>query len=271
MKSYNSIVVPTKQAAAIRLIGVTPPFLISAALISIGLYVRLNINETPVFAEEKARNLIPKAPMAEVLRLQRREITLAAGSSLACCGFASMANIYLASYAHTHLGYSRNVILFIGVLSGLTGIAFIAFSATLCDRVGRRRMMLIGWAACLAWSFVVIPLMDTGEPICYSVAIVGMQAASTTGYGPTTAFFSELFATRYRYSAVALAGNLSELAGAMPPLIAGALQASYGSWAISLILSALAAVSLACTYLLPETNGTALRSVRAAGIASVAS
>jgi MFS family permease len=57
------------------------PFLISAALIGVGLYVRLNIDETPVFAEEKARNLVSKAPLAEVLRLQRREIALAAGSS----------------------------------------------------------------------------------------------------------------------------------------------------------------------------------------------
>ena len=56
------------------------PFLISAALIALALYVRLNIDETPVFAEEKARNLVPKAPLAEVLRLQRREILLAAGS-----------------------------------------------------------------------------------------------------------------------------------------------------------------------------------------------
>jgi MFS family permease len=58
------------------------PFLISAVLISIGLYVRLKIDETPVFAEEKARNLVPKAPLAELLRLQRREIVLAAGSVL---------------------------------------------------------------------------------------------------------------------------------------------------------------------------------------------
>jgi MFS family permease len=130
------------------------PFLISAALIGIGLYVRLNIDETPVFAEQKARDMIPKAPLAELMRLQRRQIVLAAGSILGCFTFEFIASSYLATYAHINLGYSRNVVLFIGLLGGLAEIAFIAFSAALCDRVGRRRMMLIGTTACLPWSFV---------------------------------------------------------------------------------------------------------------------
>jgi hypothetical protein len=60
------------------------PFLLSAALVGFGLYVRLNIDETPVFSEEKSRHLVPKAPLAELLRLQRREIALAAGSAIGC-------------------------------------------------------------------------------------------------------------------------------------------------------------------------------------------
>ena len=159
------------------------PFLISAGLIVIALYVWLKIDETPVFAEERARHLVPKAPLAEVLRLQRREIALAGGSVLGSLGFVFMAGTYLTTYAHSHLGYSRNVILFVGVLGGLASIAFVALSATLCDRVGRRRMMLVGWAGCLPWSFVVIPLMDTGNPILYAVAIMGMYAVAAIGSG----------------------------------------------------------------------------------------
>jgi MFS family permease len=247
------------------------PFLISAALIGIGLYVRLKIDETPVFAEEKARNLIPKAPLAELLRLQRRAVALAAGSALSYYSFAYI-GAYLNSYAHTHLGYSRNVILLVGIVSGLTAVVFVALSAALCDRVGRRRMMLVGWAACLPWSFVVIPLMDTGKPICYAVAIAGMMAIASIGYGPTAAFIPELFATRYRYSGAALAMNLAGIAGgALPLLIAGTLQATYGSTAIGLMLATFALTSLVCTRLLPETKGTALRSIRGADDASAAS
>jgi MFS family permease len=235
--------------------------------------VRLNIGETPVFAEEKARHVVLNAPLAALWRLQRREVSLAAGSLVGCFTFALMVSTYLAAYANTDVGYSRNVILFVSVLAGLVDIGFVAFSATLCDRVGRRRIMLIGWAACLPWSFVVIPLIDTGKPIWYAVAIVGMMAAGAIAFGPTAAFIPELFATRYRYSGTALAFNVAGLAGgALPPLIAGTLQATYGSWAIGLMLAIVAAVSLVCTYLLPETKGTVLRSThRGADQASIVS
>lgn len=243
------------------------PFLVSAALIGIALYVRLNIDETPVFAEEKAHNLIPKAPTAEALRLQRREIALAAGSMMTAFGFVYMGNTYLVMYAHAHLGYSRGFIWSVGAVVGLVSISCVALSATLSDRIGRRRIMLFGWAGCLAWSFVVIPLIDTGKPAWYVVAIVGMFALTAIGSGPTAAFVPELFATRYRYSASALAQNLAGVVGgALPPLLAGTLLATYGSWAIGLMLGLLALISLACTYLLPETNGAAsLFEARAGG------
>jgi nitrate/nitrite transporter NarK len=95
------------------------------------------------------------------------------------------------------------------------------------------------------------------------VAILGMDAAASIASGPTAAFIPELFATRYRYSGTALALNLAGvIGGAVPPLIAGTLQVTYGGWAVSLMLASVAAASLVCTYLLPETNGTTLRSTQ---------
>jgi len=207
--------------------------------------------------------LVPKAPLAEVLHLHRREIALAAGSVLVAFGFVYMAGTYLSNYAQSHLGYSRNVILFVGVLGGLASIVSVALSAALSDRVGRRRIMLVGWAGCLPWSFVVIPLINTGKPILYAVAIVGMYALHAIGAGPMAAFIPELFSTRNRYSGAALSVNLAGvIGGALPPLIAGTLVATFGSWAIGLMLAALALTSVACTYVLPETSGTALRTTQ---------
>ncbi len=239
------------------------PFLFSAVLIVVALYVRLNIDETPVFAEEKARHLVPEAPITEALRLQGREIGLAAGGLLGGFGFVYMANTYLTMYAHSQLGFSRSLIWTVGALGGVASITSVAFSAGLSDRVGRRRVMLLGWALCLPWSFVVMPLMDTGRPVLYAAAIVGMLAIAGIGAGPAAAFIPELFATRYRYSGAALAVNLAGIIGAaMPTMIAGTLLATYGSWAIGAMLAALALASLVCTYQLPETNGTALRFTR---------
>ncbi len=238
------------------------PFLLSAVLIGIALYVRLRIAETPVFAEEEARDLVPRAPVAELLRLQRREIALAGGSILSGMGFVYMAHTYLPLFAHNHLGYTRSFIWTVGALGGLASITVVTISAMLSDRLGRRRVMMVGWSGCLLWSGAVIPLIETGKPVLYAVAVIGMLAISAIGSGPTGAFIPELFATRYRYSGAAFAVNLAGVfGGALPPLIAGALQAGYGSWAVGPMLGVLAVGSVVCTYLLPETKGTALRSV----------
>jgi MFS family permease len=241
------------------------PFLISTGLIGIALYVRLNIEETPVFAEEKAQHLVPKAPLAELLRFQRREIFLVAGSFLGGMGFVYIGNTFLVMYAHSHLGYSRSFIWGIGALSGITSIACVAFSAWMSDRVGRRRMMLIGLAACLPCAFAVIPLMDTRNPVLYAVAVLGMFAGAAIANGPTGAFVPELFATRYRYSGAAVAMNLAGILGAaVPPLVAGTLLATYGSWAVGLMMAILIGASFVCICLLPETQGRALRTDPAA-------
>jgi MFS family permease len=212
-----------------------------------------------VFAEEKSRDLVPKAPLTEVFRLQGREIFLAAGAMLGTMAFCYLGNTYLTMYAHTHLGYTRGFIWSVGVLSGIMSIASVVVSAMLCDRLGRRRIMLIGWAASVPWAFVIVPLIDTGNRTLYAVAIAGTFAVTGFGSGPSAAFIPELFATRYRYSGAALSINLAGvLGGALPPLIAGTLLTTYGSWSIGAMLGALAATSLVCTYLLPETHGTAL-------------
>lgn len=173
--------------------------------------------------------------------------------------FVYLASTYLASYAQTRLGYSRGSILFDSVLGGLLCIVFTALSSALCDQLGRRRVLLAGWAVALPWSLLVMPLIDSGSPSLFAVAVVGMYAIGGFGFGPTASFIPELFATSYRYTGSALAANLAGVAGgALPPVIAGALVATYGSWAIGVMLAILALISLVCTYRLPETAGSAL-------------
>ncbi|KAA1250536.1 MFS transporter, partial [Mycobacterium simiae] len=236
----------------------------SAILIVIAFYVRLKISETAVFASETANANADEpcsnaAPLLAVLRWQRRKIVLAAGSVLGGFGFVYLASTYLTSYAQTHLGYSRNFVLIVGVLGGLTSIVFVWLTASLCDRFGRRRVMLTVWAVALPWSLVVMPLIDSGFPALFAAAVLSLYATAAAGFGPVGALMPELFATRYRYTGTALAFNLAGIVGgAVPPLIAGTLLACCGSWAIGLMLMTLVAASLVCTYLLPETVGTIL-------------
>ena len=238
------------------------PFLISAALIGIALYVRLRIDETPVFVEEKARNLVPGADRGVVALaapgdpVGRRQHPGRFGLRLYGEHLSHHVRPFPTRlHPQLHLGRRR------------------------AGRVGQHRVRralghpvrpsrpspddAAGLGGCVPWALVVMPLMDTGNPALYAVAIVGMFAIAAIGSGPTGAFIPELFATRYRYSGSALAVNLAGVVGgALPPLIAGTLQATYGSWAIGPMLAILALASFVCTYLLPETKGTALQSTQ---------
>jgi MFS family permease len=241
------------------------PFLLSAVLIAIATYVRINIDETPVFRAQQARSKPPRAPIAEAIRRQPGNIALASGSFVAVFAFVFMAGTYLTSYAHTHAGLSRNVILLAGALGGLVWTAVVVLSANMCDRIGRRPIILSGWAMGLPWSFAVIPLIDTANPVLFTAAIVGTYAIAGFAYAPMPSFVPELFATPYRYTGAGLALNLAGIiGGAMPPLIAGPLVIRHGGWAIGLMMAILVLVSLASTYWLPETKQRSLDTNEAA-------
>ncbi len=234
------------------------PFLLSALLIAIALYVRLNIDETPVFKSQLATAKPPRAPLAEVIRAQPRSLVLAAGSLIAVFTFVFMAGTFLTSYAQNR-GLSRNSILIAGMLGGLVWTVGVVFSGTMCDQVGRRPVIMCAWAIGLAWSFAVIPLIDTGDGVLLGASICGVYAVAATAFAPMASFVPELFATRHRYTGAGLALNLAGIVGgAAPPTLAGPLLSRYGGWAVGLMMATLVLVSLASTYLLPETKGISL-------------
>ncbi|MBO0678392.1 MHS family MFS transporter [Mycolicibacterium sp. S2-37] len=238
------------------------PFLFSAVLVAVALYVRLNIAETPVFAAEKLRNNVSRAPLRQLFGHQSRQVALATGVMLAIFGFSFMGGTYLMGYANTELGHPRELILTVGVIGGTAMMALTAVTAILCDRFGRRRLVLIGFALALPWSFAVLPLLDTGSALWFAVGITGTYALLGVSYGPLASFIPEIFATRYRYSGAGLAFNLGGIiGGAVPPLISGALLAAFGSWAIGLMMGVLVLASLVSTYLLPETMAARLDEV----------
>lgn len=235
------------------------PFLFSAVLLIVALYVRLSIDETPVFAREQVTGGVPKAPFTELFRTQSRQVALAAGCMVGIFTMSFLGGTYLMSYASTRIGHPRSLILGVGVLAGVALMAFSAISAVLCDRYGRRRIILVGFALALPWAFVVMPLIDSGSPVGFAVAIAGIFCIFGLSYGPIGSFLPEIFATRYRYTGAGMAFNLAGIVGgAIPPLVAGALVASLGSWAVGLMIAFFVVVSIVCTALLPETKGAAL-------------
>ncbi len=243
------------------------PFLFSAVLIVVALYVRLNITETPVFAAQQRDAtgdvVVPSAPIAELFRAQPRQVVLAAGCASGPFTLSFMAGTYLLNYARTELGHPRTLILCVGVLGGLAMIALVVPAAVWSDRFGRRRVLLGGLLLALPWVFALMPLMDTGNPVLFGVAVIVSYAITAVLIAPLGSFIPETFATRYRYTGAGLAFNAGGIiGGGLPPILAGALVASVGPWAIGLMMAILMFVSLGCTTLLPETLGRTLTDTR---------
>jgi MFS family permease len=236
------------------------PFLFSAVLIAIALYVRLSVAETPVFAAQKARQSASVTPLTALFRNQRREVVLAAGSMIGFFTLGYLANAYFMSYAHSHVGFSPDLILAVGLLGGVIVVVFNALSAMASDIFGRRRVIIAALAVGIPWSFVVMPLIDTGNAAWFALAMSGTYAVAASSYGPMAAFIPEIFGTRYRYSGAGLSLNLAGLVGgAVPTIIAAPLLATWGASAIGVMMAAVVLVSLVCTVALPETKGVSLQ------------
>jgi metabolite-proton symporter len=233
------------------------PFLFSAVLLAIALYIRVSIEETPVFVAQTRD--VSQAPLSELFGAQLRQMLLASGCMIGIFTFSFMGGTYLMGYATTILQHPRELVLSVGVLGGLAMLVFTAFSASLCDSVGRRKLILTGFCLAVPWSLAVMPLMNTDSPVLFGLAIVGTYAILGIASGPMAAFLPEIFATRYRYSGAGLAFNLGGIVGgAVPPIIAGPLVDVFGPQAIGVMMALLVGVSLAVTYLLPETKGVEL-------------
>jgi metabolite-proton symporter len=235
------------------------PFLFSAVLIAVALYVRLSLDETPVFKREMAAGSVARVPIADLLRQQPRQTLLGAGAMTGIFTFSFMAGTYFMGYASTELKHPRDLILAVDVLGAVSMLLLTAVSARLSDQYGRRAVILVGFCVALPWSFTVVPLLDTGSQALFALAIMGTFALLGVSYGPMASFIPEVFATRFRYTGAGLAFNLGGiLGGAMPPLVAGALLAEYGSWSIGLMMAILILISLLSTSALPETKAKAL-------------
>ncbi|MDQ1181089.1 MFS transporter [Rhodococcus sp. SORGH_AS_0301] len=240
------------------------PFLFSAVLVLIGLYMRLAIEETPVFkADQAAAATTPSAPtrlpVLEAWHVQKREVLLAAGALASLFSLFYMGTAYLTSYGTKTLGFDRPFVLWTGIVGAVIFGITIALSATFSDRVGRRRVIMVSCAAAVPWSLALFPILDTGSSTAYVIAMCVTLSIFGIAYGPTGALLPELFRTRFRYTGAGLGYNLAGvLGGAIPPLLAAPLTAQFGSIAVGVMLALLSVLSLICTRALVETKNNDL-------------
>lgn len=240
------------------------PFLFSIVLVLVGLYVRVSIEETPAFRAAQEASPVDRTrrmPFLEVMRAQPREVLLAAGALAMLFAFFYMGTAYLTSYGTNPkgAGLSRPVVLGIGIGAAVLFGVVTMISGTLSDRFGRRNVIRVSCVAGIVWALLLFPLLDTGSAAAFAIGLSGTLVIFAIAYGPAGSYLPELFAARHRYTGAGLGYNLAGvLGGAIPPLVAPGLAASFGSIAIGVMLSLIAVLSLVSVSLLAETRDRAL-------------
>jgi MFS family permease len=230
------------------------PFLLSLVMIAIGLYIRLGIMETPAFRRIVAEKRVERVPVKEVIRRQPRSIIL---SALARMAEQAPAYIYLAfvfAYGTQVIHQDRDFLLICLICAGIVSLGTIPLAGHLSDRIGRKRMYLIGSVLTGLFGFAYFGLLNTAVPALIFIAIVLSFVPHDLMYGPQAALIAECFTPRLRYSGCSIGYQLSSvISGGPAPLIATALLAATGSgYAIALYILFCAIVSIVATTLMPD-------------------
>ena len=235
------------------------PFLLSAALVMVGLYVRLKLHETPVFANAMARQERVKLPLVELFSQYWMPVLLGAGSMVVCYALFYISTVFSLSYGVTTLGYSRET--FLGLLC--FAVVFMALatplSAWLSDRYGRKPVLIVGGLLAVASGFTMEPLLTSGSTAGVALFLAIELFLMGVTFAPMGALLPELFPTHVRYTGASAAYNLGGIVGASAaPFFAQKLVSMGGlSW-VGGYVSVAAVISLIAVLCLKETRNTQL-------------
>ncbi|MDU0289350.1 MFS transporter [Saccharothrix longispora] len=240
------------------------PFLLSGVLVLIGLWIRLSVEESPVFLAAQRRaeatRQPEKAPIVSVVRHHWREVLIAMGARMAENVSYYVITAFILVYITTELGMPRSAGLNAVLIASFAHLVTIPMWGALSDRIGRRTTYLLGTVGMAAWMFAFFALLDTKSFVPMTLAVTVGLVLHGAMYGPQAAFFSELFGTKVRYSGASIGYQLASIAaGAVAPLIATALLAAYRSTLpVVLYVVAMCVITVIAVVAAKETKGTSL-------------
>lgn len=244
------------------------PFLLSAVMVAIGLYVRLRIVETPVFTRAVARGEKVKTPLAEVFRTSWRQLIIGTFVMLATYTIFYIVTTWALSFGTGKrppdgkgLGFAYVDFLQLQLIAVLFFAGTLPLSGWLADRFGRRRVLLIVTVGIMAYGGLFGPMLGSGD-VSYGTMmlflIIGMTLMGFT-FGPMSAVLPELFPTNVRYTGSGISYNVASILGAaVAPFIATWLATQYGVGWVGLYLFIAASLSLIAILIMRETKDAPL-------------
>lgn len=231
------------------------PFLASALLVGVGLYIRLNTSETPSFRKVKEALAQVKLPIAEVFARYWKQVVLGGIATMSTGTSFNLIVAFGLTYSTQTLGFSRNVMLSIALISCALCIVLLPAFGRLSDTVGRKPVIIGGIIAEALFAFPLFWLLDTRE---FPFALLGyllLMTAFAANYGPIATFLAEMFGTEVRYSGLSVSYMLSGLLGsAATPIVTTALLSATGRGSsVAWYMIGSAAISAIALLLLAET------------------
>lgn len=235
------------------------PFLASTALVAVGLYVRLQLTETPEFERVLAQGAQVRVPFLMVITRHTRALVLGTLGTVTTFLVFYLMTVFALNWATNYLGFARSDYLTLQMVGVLFFALTIPISAALADRIGGRAMMIIATLTIIAFGFAFEPLFGAHDRVKVCVFLALGFASTGLTYGPLSSALASLFPARVRYTGSSLTFNLAGILGAsLAPYIASRLAQRYGVSSVGLYLSLSGAVTWIALLMLgaAEARGT---------------
>jgi metabolite-proton symporter len=254
--------------AAFEAWGWRIPFLLSAVLVLIGLYVRLQLEESPVFKEAKAEiaaknDQSSHLPILEVIKTYPKEVLIAMGMRMAENISYYIFTIVSITYVTTYLDQDKDLILKMLLIGAALQFFLVPAIGALSVKVGRRPLYFTGAVGVGIWGFVFFGLLDSNSPGKILLAVVVGLFFHTLMYAPQASFFSELFGTSVRYTGASVGYQLASIfAGALAPIIAVRLlgdASEKNTFAVAVYVAVAAVITIIAVAFAKETRASSLR------------
>lgn len=243
---------------AFQTFGWRVPFLLSAVLVLVGLYVRTSIEETPMFKKRQAAAAAnpgvteERSPILGAIMKQPREVLLGGGALTMLFAFFYMGTAFLSSYGTAKMGLTRPMVLGIGMAAAFFFAASIGLSAWVSDKFGRKTVILTSCVLSIPWALGLFFILGVKTPLAFGIGLIGTLIIFGMSYGPAGAFLPEAFETKYRYTGAGMAYNLAGvLGGGVVPMVAASMTQGMH---IGYMLAGVGVFSLICIVLMAETR-----------------
>jgi MFS transporter, MHS family, shikimate and dehydroshikimate transport protein len=232
------------------------PFLISAVLVAVGLFIRLRIAETPAFEKLQDEQNVSPIPLAELIANHKRELLISVGLKVSEVAWVYIMTVFIIAYG-TSIGLPKPLILNSILVAALLEFVTMPLFGWASDNVGRRAMFIAGSLMSAACAFAVFALLDTKNPmvVMLSIAVI-VSLTHATMFGPEAAYLPELFGTKTRYTGCSVGCQVAAaVSGGLAPVVAtGLLGWTGATWPISVYLVVLAGISLVSALASAETK-----------------